>query len=876
MAMLALIMTAAAILIFSGFSLTANFAKDGYWNAGYGAATANLKNGGPRGFSEILYAYTSGAANNGSAFAGMSANTPWYNVTLGLAMLMGRFLIIIPLLAAAGSLASKKRIPVTAGTLPTHGPLFVGLLVGTVVIVGALTFFPALSLGPHRGAFSDGGREAVLAMKLGIAAEVGETDATELVPQEVGAAAGAAGRRDPSPRDGGLVPQAEPGSVVEEPGDLRGGSGGGADHGVRDARTWREGRAGRDSACRSRCGFGSQCCLRTSPKRWPRRGARRRQTSCGRRRAKAMARKLEGGRVEMVAASQLRAGMVVICAAGDIIPGDGEVIEGIATVDESVITGESAPVIRESGGDRSAVTGGTKVLSDEIRIRIMSNPGETFLDRMIALVEGAERQKTPNEIALNILIAGLTLIFLMAVATLLPFAGYGVASEGRGSAPTMAMLVVTSRVPDPDNDRGAVSAIGIAGMDRVMQHNVLAMSGKAVEASGDVNTLLLDKTGTITIGNRQAVEFVPVEGVEERELADAAQLSSLADETPEGRSVVVLAKEKHGLRGRHVSSHEATFIPFSAYTRMSGVDMDGRRLRKGATESVSQFIRDSGGRVPPELAEAAALISRQGGTPLAVADCGRAMGVIHLKDVVKGGMKERLGQLRAMGIRTVMITGDNPLTAAAIAAEAGVDDFLAQASPADKLDYIRKEQAAGRLVAMTGDGTNDAPALAQADVGLAMNTGTMAAKEAGNMVDLDSNPTKLIEVVAIGKQLLITRGALTTFSIANDVAKYFAIIPAMFMATYPALERLNVMGLHTSAERDPVGGDFQRADHHGAGAAGAERGEVPARGRGGAAAAQPAGLWAGRVAGAVPGDLGDRSIDACFGIGVRRMRCSIN
>ena len=509
-----------------------------------------------------------------------------------------------------------------------------------------------------------------------------------------------------------------------------------------------------------------------------------------------IARRVVGDRTEPVPSSRLRSGDVVLCDAGEIIPGDGEVVEGIATVDESVITGESAPVIRESGGDRSAVTGGTKVLSDQIRIRITSNPGETFLDRMIALVEGAERQKTPNEIALNILIAGLTLIFLMAVITLQPFAQYSVTAAGSGSVPSVAVLVSLLVCLIPTTIGGLLSAIGIAGMDRVMQHNVLAMSGKAVEASGDVNTLLLDKTGTITIGNRQAAEFLPVQGVSDAELGDAAQLASLADETPEGRSIVVLAKEKYGLRGREVASHEAHFIPFSAYTRMSGVDMDGRRLRKGATEAIARFIREQGGEVPQDLLDISERISRQGGTPLAVADGRRGMGVINLKDVVKGGMKERLAQLRAMGIRSVMITGDNPLTAAAIAAEAGVDDFLAQASPADKLAYIKNEQAGGRLVAMTGDGTNDAPALAQADVGLAMNTGTMAAKEAGNMVDLDSNPTKLIEVVAIGKQLLITRGALTTFSIANDIAKYFAIIPAMFMATYPALGRLNIMGLH--------------------------------------------------------------------------------
>jgi len=506
---------------------------------------------------------------------------------------------------------------------------------------------------------------------------------------------------------------------------------------------------------------------------------------------------LPNGKVDMVPSSRLRSGDVVLVEAGNLIPGDGEVIEGIASVDESVITGESAPVIRESGGDRSAVTGGTKVLSDHIKIRITSNPGETFLDRMIALVEGAVRQKTPNEIALNILIAGLTLVFLMAVSTLPAYSIYAIASSGSGSAPSVAVLVSLLVCLIPTTIGGLLSAIGIAGMDRVMQHNVLAMSGKAVEASGDVNTLLLDKTGTITLGNRQAVEFITVDGVTDNELADAAQLSSLADETPEGRSIVVLTKEKYGLRGREVSDHETQFIPFSAYTRMSGVDMDGRRLRKGATDAIIGFVQEQGGKAPAALKELSERISRNGGTPLAVADGSKVLGLVHLKDIVKGGMKERLASLRSMGIRSVMITGDNPLTAAAIASEAGVDDFLAQATPKDKLHYIRKEQADGRLVAMTGDGTNDAPALAQADVGVAMNTGTMAAKEAGNMVDLDSNPTKLIEIVAIGKQLLITRGALTTFSIANDVAKYFAIIPAMFMSMYPALGALNVMGLHS-------------------------------------------------------------------------------
>ena len=511
-----------------------------------------------------------------------------------------------------------------------------------------------------------------------------------------------------------------------------------------------------------------------------------------------LARRLRHGEeIEQVKSSELRAGEVVICEAGDIIPGDGEVIEGIATVDESVITGESAPVIRESGGDRSAVTGGTRVLSDRIRIRITSNPGETFLDRMIALVEGTERQKTPNEIALNILIAGLTLVFLLAVATLDPFARYSARVAGSHSVPGVPVLVALLVCLIPTTIGGLLSAIGIAGMDRVMQHNVLAMSGKAVEAAGDVDTLLLDKTGTITLGSRQAVEFIPVEGVGEMELAGTAQLASLSDETPEGRSIVVLAKQRHNLRGREVAAQGARFIPFSAHTRMSGVDLGGRLLRKGAVDAIRRLVNEQGGSLPADFIRAAERISRTGGTPLAVADGRRVLGLVHLKDVVKGGIRDRIVQLRAMGIRTVMITGDNPLTAAAIAAEAGVDDFLAEAGPKEKLEFIRREQAGGRLVAMTGDGTNDAPALAQADIGLAMNAGTMAAKEAGNMVDLDSNPTKLIEVVAIGKQLLITRGSLTTFSIANDVAKYFAILPAMFSGIYPPLAKLNIMALHT-------------------------------------------------------------------------------
>jgi potassium-transporting ATPase ATP-binding subunit len=497
------------------------------------------------------------------------------------------------------------------------------------------------------------------------------------------------------------------------------------------------------------------------------------------------------GTTESVPATSVRKNDVVVVRAGELIPSDGEVVEGVASVDESAITGESAPVIRESGGDRSAVTGGTRVLSDWIHVRVTSDPGHTFLDRMIALVEGAERQKTPNEIALNILLAGLTIVFLMAVVTLQPFAVYS------GAPQSIFVLVSLLVCLIPTTIGGLLSAIGIAGMDRLIQHNVLAMSGRAVEAAGDVHTLLLDKTGTITLGNRQATEIVPLPGVAEAVLVDAAQLASLADETPEGRSIVVLAKQKYGIRGRELAPHQATFIPFTAQTRMSGVDLDGRNIRKGAADAVVKYLTAKGAAVPSELDGLVQRIAKSGGTPLVVAEGLRAVGVIHLKDIIKGGIRERFNALRAMGIKTVMITGDNPLTAAAIANEAGVDDFLAEATPEDKMTLIRREQREGKLVAMTGDGTNDAPALAQADVGVAMNTGTQAAKEAGNMVDLDSNPTKLIEIVEIGKQLLMTRGTLTTFSIANDVAKYFAIIPAMFLAAYPALGALNIMRLQT-------------------------------------------------------------------------------
>jgi K+-transporting ATPase ATPase B chain len=506
-----------------------------------------------------------------------------------------------------------------------------------------------------------------------------------------------------------------------------------------------------------------------------------------------------GAAVFETSASQLRKDDVVLVAAGELIPSDGEVVEGVASVDESAITGESAPVIRESGGDRSSVTGGTRVLSDWLVVRITANPGETFLDRMISLVEGAKRQKTPNEIALDILLAAMTMIFLVVCATLLPYSKYSVLAAGQGTPITVTVLVALLVCLIPTTIGGLLSAIGIAGMDRMIQANVIAMSGRAVEAAGDVDVLLLDKTGTITLGNRQAVEFISAPGVDPQSLAQAAQLASLADETPEGRSIVVLAKNQFGLRSQEVHEHHAKFIPFTAQTRLSGVDLNGQRIRKGATDSVERFITECGGSLPAEVRQAVEQVAKLGGTPLVVADGGQALGVVYLKDIVKGGIKERFGELRRMGIKTVMITGDNPLTATAIAAEAGVDDFLAEATPEAKLKLIREYQAGGRLVAMTGDGTNDSPALAQADVAVAMNSGTQAAKEAGNMVDLDSNPTKLIEIVEIGKQLLMTRGALTTFSLANDVAKYFAIIPAAFATTYPVLNQLNVMHLATPA-----------------------------------------------------------------------------
>jgi K+-transporting ATPase ATPase B chain len=513
--------------------------------------------------------------------------------------------------------------------------------------------------------------------------------------------------------------------------------------------------------------------------------------------AKRLVRPARDAKIEVVSATGLRKGQVVLVEAGDFIPVDGTVIEGVASVNESAITGESAPVIRESGGDRSSVTGGTQVLSDWLIIEVTANPGEAFLDRMITLVEGAKRQKTPNEIALDILLAAMTIIFLLATATLLPFSIYSVTAAGQGTPVTVTVLVALLVCLIPTTIGALLSAIGIAGMDRMIQKNVIAMSGRAVEAAGDVDVLLLDKTGTITLGNRQATRFHPAPSVTERDLADAAQLASLADETPEGRSIVVLAKDKYSIRERDVEKLGATFVPFTAQTRMSGVNLNGRLVRKGAAEAIEAHVKALGGSVPPEIRVAVDSIAKAGATPLVVADGPRVLGAIELKDIVKGGIRERFAELRRMGIRTVMITGDNPLTAAAIAAEAGIDDFLAEATPEAKLKLIRDTQAEGRLVAMTGDGTNDAPALAQADVAVAMNSGTQAAKEAGNMIDLDSNPTKLLEVVETGKQMLMTRGALTTFSIANDVAKYFAIIPAAFATTYPVLNALNIMHLAT-------------------------------------------------------------------------------
>jgi potassium-transporting ATPase ATP-binding subunit len=513
--------------------------------------------------------------------------------------------------------------------------------------------------------------------------------------------------------------------------------------------------------------------------------------------AKRLAEPHHGAEVQVVDSARLRLGDTVLVEAGDLVPSDGEVLDGVASVDESAITGESAPVIRESGGDRSAVTGGTRVLSDWLVVRITANPGETFLDRMIQMVEGAKRKKTPNEIALEILLAGLSIVLLLATVTLYPYSLFAVKASGQGQPVALTILVALLVCLIPTTIGGLLSAIGIAGMDRMIQANVIATSGRAVEAAGDVDVLLLDKTGTITLGNRQAAAFLPAPGVTSAALADAAQLASLADETAEGRSIVVLAKEQHGIRGRDMASLGATFVPFTAQTRMSGVDLAGRQVRKGAADAIARFVREAGGELSSEVRSTVEEVARRGATPLVVAEGARVLGVVELKDVVKGGIREKFAELRRMGIKTVMITGDNPLTAAAIAAEAGVDDFLAEARPEDKLEKIRSYQREGRLVAMTGDGTNDAPALAQADVAVAMNSGTQAAKEAGNMVDLDSNPTKLIQIVEIGKQMLMTRGALTTFSIANDLAKYFAIIPAAFAGTYPALAALDVMGLHS-------------------------------------------------------------------------------
>jgi len=520
--------------------------------------------------------------------------------------------------------------------------------------------------------------------------------------------------------------------------------------------------------------------------------------SCREIQAKRLSKATRNAKITVVSSAELRVGDIILVEAGDFIPGDGEIIEGIVSVNESAITGESAPVIRESGGDRSAVTGGTQVISDWLIMRITTGQGETFLDRMISLVEGAKRQKTPNELALTILLAALTIVFLLVSITIIPFSIYSITAADAGKAVTITAVTALFVCLAPTTIGGLLSAIGIAGMDRMIQANVIAQSGRAVEAAGDIDTLILDKTGTITLGNRQATAFIPAEGINIEKLVDAAQLASLADETPEGRSIVILAKANYGLRGRDIAELGATFIPFSAQTRMSGANLPGRQIRKGAADAIEAYIKEQGGTYPACVQQSVDAIATKGGTPLVVAEGDQVLGTIHLKDIVKGGIRERFAQLRQMGIRTIMVTGDNAMTAAAIAAEAGVDDFLAQATPEDKLKLIRRLQSEGRLVAMTGDGTNDAPALAQADVAVAMNTGTQAAKEAGNLVDLDSNPTKLIEVVEIGKQLLMTRGALTTFSIANDLAKYFTILPAALSSTYPALNVLNIMRLSTT------------------------------------------------------------------------------
>ena len=604
---------------------------------------------------------------------------------------------------------------------------------------------------------------------------------------------------------------------------------------------------------------------------------------CGEPAPRLWRRRLEHGTAKEVSATDLRRGDIVVCETGDIIPADGEIIEGIATVDESAITGESAPVIRESGGDRNAVTGGTRVISDRIVIRVQAEPGHSFLDRMIALIENARRQKTPNEIALGIVLVTLTVLFIVAVVTLPAFGWYSEQAAGQPGMARMNLPILISLIVCliPTTIGGLLSAIGIGGIGRLMRHNVLATSGRAVEAAGDIDVLLLDKTGTITLGNRVAVAFLPAPGIQEKELADAAQLASLADETPEGRSIVVLAKERHGLRGREVAALKARFIPFTAQTRMSGVDLtaDGgrvaRSIRKGAAEAMRLHVERNGVAYPASVASVVEQIGRTGGTPLVVADQSRVLGVIHLKDVVKGNIRERFARLRKMGIRTVMITGDNPLTAAAVAAEAGVDDFMAEASPETKLQRIRAEQSEGRLVAMIGDGTNDAPALAQADVGVAMHTGTQAAREAGNMVDLDSNPTKLLDIVETGKQILMTRGSLTTFSLANDVAKYFAILPAIFGGLYASHRSCRSVGraehhaLAFAGKRCAQRGDLQRADHRRPDSAGLARRQISAYRRGGAAALESGGVRIGRCGGSLRGHQSHRLVDCPAGLDVK-------
>ena len=815
------------------------------------SALHSLNNDGPHGLSEIVYAFTSASNNNGSAFAGLTGNTQWFNTTQAICFWVGRFFLMVPVLAIAGSLGRKQAVPPSAGTFPTTSPLFAGLLTGVVLIVVGLTYFPVVALGPRSSTLSASSRRSPMVTPIDNQTATAVGPPATLDHQSH--------RRSASLLDAAIMRRAAIDSVIKlDPRQMARspvmfiveiGSVITTVLAIRDASGF--------AALVSVWLWFTVLFANFAEAMAEGRGKAQADTLRKTRSETTAFVQLPNGDLIEKASNQLAVGDLCVVEAGQVIPGDGEVIDGIASVDESAITGESAPVIRESGGDRSAVTGGTRVLSDRIVVRVTSKPGETFLDRMIALVEGASRQKTPNEIALNILLAGLTIIFLLATVTLQPFAIYSHAEQ------TITVLVALLVCLIPTTIGGLLSAIGIAGMDRLIQRNVLAMSGRAVEAAGDCSTLLLDKTGTITLGNRQAAEFLPLAGVSENELADAAQLSSLADETPEGRSIVVLAKERFNLRERELRG--ADLVAFTAQTRMSGLDMEGRSIRKGATDSVKRWVTDQGGVIPDDLDPIVERISKSGGTPLAVAENDKVLGVVHLKDVVKEGIAERFAELRRMGIRTVMITGDNPLTAAAIAAEAGVDDFLAEATPEDKMALIKKEQAGGFLVAMTGDGTNDAPALAQADVGVAMNTGTQAAKEAGNMVDLDSNPTKLIEIVEIGKQLLITR--LTDDLLDRQRRReIFRHHPGNVPRRISRAQDPQHHGSRQSSLGDPQRGDLQCVDHCGAHPARAARRQVPRAQCGGRLTPQPVDLRPRRHRGAIrrhqshrPTHLGPRS-----------------